>query len=298
MPRQVLPGSTVMVSRRIARRQLLVRPSDLVNRIFLYCIAVAAARANVILHAVVVLGNHLHIVLTDPDARLPEFTRWLFEFTAKCVNASLGRWENLWSSEEPSVVKLEHPDDFLDKVLYTMANPVAAALVGKSEDYPGLVTQPKDYLEGPKVVGRPEVFFRQDGPTPATAKLELVPPPGFEEMGVEGFAQMVKEELEAREMDLRLQHRDARRPILGRKGVMEQDPFAYPESKEPRRNLNPRVGAKNKWRRVEALKRVKDFVVDHAKALARLVAGERDVLFPAGTYWARVHLAVRCLEPS
>jgi REP-associated tyrosine transposase len=287
-----------MLSRRIAHRQLLIRPSDLINRIFLYCIAVAANRSHMAIHAVVVLGNHVHIVLTDPEARLPEFSRWLFEFTAKCVNASLGRWENLWSSEDPSVVRLEHPDDFLDKVLYTMANPVAAALVGKSEDYPGVVTQPKDYLEGPIEVRRPEVFFRKRGPTPATAKLELVPPPGFEELGVEGFAELVRGELEAREMDLRVQHRDAERPILGRKGVLEQDPYAYPGSREPRRGLSPRVGAKNKWRRVEALRRVVEFVRDHAKALRRFVGGDREVLFPAGTYWARVYLAVRCLEPA
>ena len=297
-PRQVLPGSTVMISRRVARRQLLIRPSELVNQIFLYCIAVAADRTGMLIHAVVVLGNHLHIVLTDPDARRPEFCRWLFEFTAKCVNTTFGRWENLWSSEEPSVVVLDHPDDFADKILYTIANPVAAALVSRSEQYPGIVTQPGDYLADPIEVARPGVFFRDNGPTPPTAKLELVPPPGFEEMGTEGFVQMLREELEAREMDLRGQHRAAGRTVLGPRAVLEQDPFSYPHSCEPRRNLNPRVGARNKWRRIEAIKRLRSFVRDHAEALATYLKGERYVLFPAGTYWARVFLGVRCLEPG
>ena len=297
-PRQVLPGATVMISRRIARRQLLITPSALINQIFLYCIAVAAKRTNMVLHAVVVLGNHLHIILTDPDARHPEFSRWLFEFTAKCVNASRGRWENLWSTEEPSVVNLERPEDFIDKLLYTIANPVAAALVNKSAEYPGVVSQPKDYLEEPVEIARPEVFFRANGPTPAKVRLQLVPPPGFEDLGVGGFVQMLQDELDLREADIRLQHRLAGRPVLGPKAVLEQNPFAYPHSCEPRRNLNPRIGAKNKWRRIEAIHRLKTFIRDHAEALAKYVAGERETPFPFGTYKARVLLGVPCLEPG
>ena len=51
-----------------------------------------------------------------------------------------------------------------------------------------MVTQPKDSLESPKEVTRPGVFSRENGPTPPTAKLELVPPPGFEEMGVRAIS--------------------------------------------------------------------------------------------------------------
>jgi len=40
---------------------------------------------------------------------------------------------------------------------------------------------------------------------------------------------------------------------------------------------------------------MKFFVVDHAKALARWVKADRDVEFPAGTYWARLYLGAPCL---
>ena len=55
---------------------------------------------------------------------------------------------------------------------------------------------------------------------------------------------------------------------------------------------------KNKWRRIEAIKRIKSFARDHAEALARYIRGELEVLFPPGTYWARVFLGVTCLEPA
>ena len=60
--------------------------------------------------------------------RVPEFTKWFFEFSAKCMNVVHGRWENFWSSEQPSQVELKGPEDIVDKMLYVMCNPVAAAL--------------------------------------------------------------------------------------------------------------------------------------------------------------------------
>jgi hypothetical protein len=38
-PRQVLPGSSYLVTRRVARRQLLLRPSKVVNQVFRYSFA-------------------------------------------------------------------------------------------------------------------------------------------------------------------------------------------------------------------------------------------------------------------
>ncbi len=225
----------------------------MVNQVFLYCIARAAARAGVVIHAVAVLGNHIHIICTDPEGRLPEFTGWLSEYTAKCINASLGRWENLWSSEEPSYVKLESAEDLWDKMLYVLSNPTAAALVGSAEEWPGVVTLPKDFLKGPVEVARPAVFFRPNGPTPATVPFQVVPPAGLGDLPPDEFVRILNEELKLREADLRLQHRQAGRPILGQKAVLAQNPFSYPAGKEPRRNLNPRIAAKNKWRRIEAI---------------------------------------------
>jgi hypothetical protein len=238
------------------------------------------------------------VVLTDPDARLPEFTHWLFEYTSKCVNASLGRWENLWSREQPSAVRLESLDDILDKILYVMSNPTAAALVPKAEQWPWAISLPKDYLSGPVEVARPELFFRENGPTPATVKLEMVPPAGMEESTTASFVEMLADELELRERDIRQQHKLAGRTILGLKSVLKQDPFSFPEGREPRRNLNPRIAAKDKWRRIEAIRRLKTFYEDYKRVLASFVAGDREVLFPAGTYWMVKYAGARCASPG
>ncbi len=85
------------------------------TEIFAYCLAVAAERTGVLLHAICVISNHYYAVVTAPQARLPEFLRYVHEYVAKCINASLGRWENFWATEPPSAVRLEEAEDVLDK---------------------------------------------------------------------------------------------------------------------------------------------------------------------------------------
>jgi putative transposase len=60
------------------------------------------------------MSNHWHGVVTDPHARLPEFLERFHRLFARAQNASLGRWENLWSSDKPSVVRLVSDQDILE----------------------------------------------------------------------------------------------------------------------------------------------------------------------------------------
>jgi hypothetical protein len=61
--------------------------------------------------------------------------------------------------------------------------------------------------------------------------------------------------------------------------------------------MSPRVAEKNKWRRIEALQRLRIFVDRYRRAFAMFRAGFRDVVFPAGTYQLRLTAAVPCSSP-
>src|SRR3970282_1245154 len=95
--RQVLPGTTYMITRRCTQRQFLLTPTDQTNAILLYCLAIAAARYGIQVHSYCFLSNHYHLVCTDPRGVLPEFLRYFNEFTTRALNASYGRWEALWA---------------------------------------------------------------------------------------------------------------------------------------------------------------------------------------------------------
>jgi hypothetical protein len=51
--------------------------------------------------------------------------------------------------------------------------------------------------------------------------------------------------------------------------------------------LSPRVAARSKWSRIEALLRNRAFRDAYTAARASFASGIRDVIFPAGTYWLR-----------
>ena len=288
VPRQVLPGSTYLITRRCTQRQFWLTPSKLTNQIILYCIAVAAMLTGVKIHAICAMGNHLHAVVTDPEAKLPLFMHWMNMYIAKCINASYGRWEALWASGKPSAVRLEGDEDVLDKIAYCLANPVSAGLVAHGRKWPGVRTAPRELAGSRTTIARPGVFFRAEGPCPKTVELCIERPPVCSELTDEQVAERVSQMVAAREANVRRKMAKAGRRFLGVERILRQRAWDKPKTREPRRRLSPRIAARNKWLRIEALRRVKEFIVGHAEALRAWCAGQRDVIFPPGTYAMRV----------
>ena len=54
------------------------------------------------------------------------------------------------------------------------------------------------------------------------------------------------------------------------------------------------MAARDRWKRVEVLARLMEFVRSYREAWRRMREGARDVLFPAGTYLLRIQHGVRC----
>lgn len=292
-PRRVLAGAVYLVTRRCSERRLFLRPSALTNEIFLYVLAVAARRYNVVVHAFCVLSNHCHLVVTDVEGQLPKFMQYLDSLVARAVNASLGRFEGFWASDRSySAVEPVAPEDVVAKAAYVLANPVAARLVRRGAEWPGLWTAPEQIGSAKLVARRPEHFFDPKGHMPEQVELELVVPAGF------ASAAEFRSALSAALEELEEAHqRDAAangQGFLGVAGVLAQDPMSSPRSGEPRFERNPRVAARDKWKRIEALSQLRSFVEEYRAAWRAWTAGARDVLFPAGTYLMRILHGAQC----
>src|SRR5574341_803088 len=269
-PRQVLEGTTYLVTRRCSERRFFLRPSKKTDAIFRYLLAFAAQQCDIRVHAFCVLSNHFHLVVTDPHARLPEFNRILNGLVARATNCHLGRWESFWDPDSYSAVRLETPDAVLEKMVYVLANPVAAGLVRRGSEWPGLWSDPRA-TDGEAIeTARSEGFFRKLGRMPAVARLQLTRPPGFD--GDAAFLERLSQ------------------------GIREAEDRAAAKLAEEGRGLKPRVACRAKWKRVEALQRLKEFGWAYRAALDAWRAGIRDALFPAGTWLMRVHHFARCAE--
>jgi hypothetical protein len=295
--RPVLPEMTYMFTRRCTQQQFLMRPDAETNNAFIYCLAVAANRHRIEIIGTIAMSNHHHTEGRDPCAEYPAFLEYFHKLFAKCQNVLQGRWENFWSSEQTSVVGLEEPRDELDKLVHLLTNPVQHHLVEQAIDWPD-VSALQALLQGkPLTAHRPKHFFRDDGTMPEKVTLILHRPKGFEDLSQAEFARVLMERVKVVEDKARAQRIATGRRVLGVKGVRGQPRTAIPETPEPRRELSPRVAAKNKWRRIEALARNKVFAEAYTAARKAFAQGS-EVLFPDGTYWLRRFASVSCVADA
>jgi putative transposase len=285
--REVLPGQTYMITRRCTQRQYLMRPDRETNNAFIYCLAVAAVRHRIEVLFTAAMSNHHHTGIYDPEGNYPAFLEHFHKLFAKCQNALRGRWENFWSSEQTSVVRLAEPGDVLDKMTYALTNPVKDRLVERAHHWPG-VTSLDATLRGRELTAsRPKHFFREEGAMPETVSLSFCRPAGFKHLSAAAFAELVSARIRQAEESVLAERRRTGARVIGRRAILAQRCTDRPASREPRRNLNPRVAARNKWSRIEALLRNQAFGAAYAAARLAFISGLRDALFPSGTYWLR-----------
>jgi len=286
-PRQILRGTTHLVTRRTLRRKFLLRPGKVTNHVFAYLLAVAARRTGVKLHAYCVMSNHYHLVVTDPGANLPLFVQYLDSQVGRAINALFGLKQYFWDPNSYGSQPLESCQDIVDKASYVLANPVTAGLVRHARKWPGLWSSP-DRIGTKLQVERPTHYFDPDGDMPKAEVLELSVPPGFESAA--DFRTQLEAGLQAREEQAR---RD-RLGFLGVARVLKQRVLDRPTTPEVRGALRPRVVAAGTALRVELIRRLKAFLEAHRDALLAWRAGRRDVVFPAGTYLMRVAHGAVC----
>jgi putative transposase len=301
IPREVLPGQTYMITRRCTQRQFLMRPDRETNNAFIYCLAEAAGRHGIQVLFTIAMSNHHHTGICDPFGNYPAFLEHFHKLFAKCQNALRGRWENFWSSEQTSVVRLVDPNDAIEKMTYALTNPVKDGLVEKAHHWPG-VSALGSILHGkPLVATRPKHFFRDEGTMPDAVTLSFVRPRGYEELNSADFTALVMSRVREVEDRVAAERRQEGWQVLGRRAVLCQRWNDRPLGREPRRKLNPRIAARNKWSRIEAMLRSRTFREAYMAARASFIGGIRDAIFPAGTYWLRRFaraICAPCPSPS
>jgi REP element-mobilizing transposase RayT len=294
LPRQVIPGCDYMITRRCSERRFFLRPDQETNNAFVYCLALAVQRAKVELAFALAMTNHYHAGIHDPEGNFPIFTEHFHGLLARCLNSRLGRFENFWSSEPTSVVQLTEIDDVLDKMVYTFTNPIAADLVDRVDEWPGVSTFHNTISGEALTATRPKHFFRDDSGMPETVAVPIVRPRAFAGLAQNEWADLVVERVRAKENEHRRERAIKGRTVLGRNAVLNQAPLECPSSHAPHFHLSPRVAAKNKWARIEALLRNRIFAEKYRAAFKAHVAGLASVVFPFGTYWMRKFGKVVC----
>ena len=285
--RPVIPGSMVMLTRRIRQRCFLLRPSANVNQLILYVTAVAAKKWKMKLHALTYLSNHSHTCATDPHGNVIRYQADCHQFIARALNTKYDEEDSIWSTSQPSRLDCETPPDLVHEIAYTLANPVKAGLVRQGKDWPGVrLAWPCE----PSVVKRPSYFFADEVIWPKEITLEFFRPPGYEEFSEKEVAAIIERESVELEDKARAENDDKGWSFLGVERILKQPRHSRPKttrkrSKKGRKsNISPKVACRDPEKRVARLLAHVRFVADYAVALTRWRSGHRDVLFPYGTY--------------
>jgi REP element-mobilizing transposase RayT len=293
-PRLVVPGDTLMITRRTLRRHHLFRPDSAIRQLYLYTLALCARQFGILVHAVTLMSTHEHLIVTDPQGRYPDFLRRLHRLVSLGTKV-LRKWEGpTWDAEQPSVVRLLTEQAVIEKLAYVMANPVKAGLVRYARDWPGITVLPHELGRRVWRVNRPDAYFDQKSAQwPETTEVTLTLPPSLERSyGGEAVREAVQEELGRQE---RLAHQEIRKRgwrILGGERVVRLSPYRRATSLELLRDRNPTFAVGRGHRKVffRAVEELRAFRRAYRNALEQWRAELRSVVFPQGTWcMCRVH---------
>jgi hypothetical protein len=272
-----------------------MRPDRETNNAFIYCLGLAAQKYDVKIIFTAAMSNHHHTGVLDVEGNLPDFLAHFHKLFAKHQNALRGRWESFWAPEQTSAVELVEGADILDKMVYALSNPVKDHIVEKVHHWPGVNALTAILSNHPLTATRPKTFFRPDGDLDASISIELHKPAALAHLSRDEFVKQLEDRITAVEVKAAAERTQTRKSIVGRKAVRCQHWSESPHSREPRRELDPRVACKNTWRRIEALARNKIWIAAYRAARTAFLQGV-DACFPTGTFWLRRFAGVSC-EP-
>jgi len=284
-------GKYYLVTRRCTQRKFLLLAGKLADALFLYALGNARLRTHMKIIGYVVLNNHYHLVVYDAFANIAAFAHHLNMFVARSFNKAFERAENFWASDSMSVVELPTRQAVVDKLAYTLANPVKAGLVGRASAWFGL-TSWHAMLDGKtRMTPRPRVFYRKTAPEFSTVPIEIPDGPDAMLGPRAKFIADVVAAVRVIENGCDAERRKNGTKVMQRDAVLKQRRESSPTSRHKMFGLRPRVACRSQWARVAALQRNREFEAQHAAAVARLRAGLVPD-FPVGTV-AMKHLVLK-----
>lgn len=297
-PRCIRPGTTWLVTRRTTRRHFLLRPDrdGAFQNLYWYVTALLAPRFGIELHAVQVLCNHMHEVLTDTRGVLPRFLEQRNRLLANAIKCLHGWPEEVFARKETSCVALCGADAIEKEIIYTLSNCVSAGLVQSPEEWRGPTVSVDDI--GKRVVRahRPSVYFDAKNPGwPAQVQMEVTMPQLLVRThGSVGrvrtrLSRMLSEAVEAARLGLRR----AGRMVRGMRRVFATAHTVRASAWEKYGRRYPHFAAAgNAQEAGQAVRERRTFLQKYREAFRAFQDGVREVLFPLGTWRMRRDAAV------
>ena len=315
--RRIRKGVTYLITKKTNDDQFILRPDGTVNQVLLFLLILNVNKHGMLLHAFSVMSNHIHLVVTDVEGRLPKFMREFLGESGKAIKIATGSTRRVWSPERYSAVELLDRDAVERMITYCQTNPTKAGLT-LPEDWPGL-TSARNKFGDTLIARKPEFYFGEKRPNlvscelapiprrigvslvaegakgAETAEAEVLSPKAYRERCKRQQAKIEQRVAQSVEEILRKREADGKSELLGKERVLAASRLRRGTTYF-RDGISPMFATTN----AELMKQAKDaykrFQIEHNDAKESYIAGKTGVFFPEGTYGYRELLRVNVRE--
>jgi hypothetical protein len=281
----------------------------MVRQVVDFCFAVVSTRCRsayqMEFYEYEFLSTHYHLLANNSSGRVTDFLQDLNSLIARELNAARGT-SGAFFDRQPGIQTVLGDEKVFKHCVYILANAVSAGIVHKTRHWKGssslrfeygkesVVSKPPVGLWSKKRQHRGRRSSRRSGRAafagrsrlPQTAILKLDRPPIMPELSDTELRARIREALELEEG--LVAERRAGKPVLGMNAARKIHWSTVPTKGEELFGLNPTLSAATQEQRI-AMKILRvEFIREHKEALTRWNAGERDVIFPAGTVRMRL----------
>ena len=294
LPKRRVPGTAYFVTGVCERHEFRLKPTAETRAAFAFTMVESATRQGVDILAVCQMSSHYHAVVYDRSGNLSEFLRDFHGVMGRFGSARDGV-ENtrFWSAQDGDAVELGDVDTIIEKVAYTLANPVKDFVVARPEAWIGAMTPVATLGSGVGTVyTRPKRFFNPAGRTSEAVMLASDYP---YELALRMPLPTFREKVSARvDRYIEESHREVaagRRSWSGLERLKKLSVWhaaEVPRRREAGRRAEPRkrVAAASEGRLRAMLESLLEFRRASRAAWQAFRQGARDTMFPAGAWFA------------
>ena len=292
--RRQAPGQHYLITTRCHQARFFLRPDTDLNRAVLEWLTRAQRRfPELRLLAVCVLSNHLHLVVQDRAGELADWASYLLGNLARATHRLRGRTGACFErrcSAEPIL----DDEALVERVVYTVINPVKAGLCRRAEAWPGVVLFARGLRPEPIPVSWIDRDRDRQAGAAARRRGEASPPseafrveaslaidPLPSELHGSGHGPLPGA-IEAREQELAAERRQAGLRPLGAARVLAQSWHATP--RHPKRGPRPLCHTASPALREAFREGLRRFVELFREASERLREGASQLAFPEWSF--------------
>ena len=287
------PNSLVSITCRTVQGRFLFKPAPGFNDHLLGILGRAQRRHNLILNAVSVLSNHLHILAVPENARqLADFMRDFKSKLARETNRLTGWSGPVFERRYDMTVVTNEDRAQVERLSYVLAQSVKENLVAGVREWPG-VQSAAALIDGTPLEGhwfdrtreyatrnqRKEVTRQQ---LAAKESVILSPLPCWAHLPPEIYRQRIASLVKDIEADAALARNLNGASVLGVEAILAMDPQHRPEHLAS--SPAPLVHAATKAARKAFYDAYAWFVAAFRQAAEKLRQGDHSAVFPAGSF--------------